>query len=90
MPKITRKEYSTGARIKAIYILKEKKSAGKILEIIRVSRIYAYTLAIVIREHGWHKNKDISLEVAYVLNQSCSGRPAVSPDAIKYILKVVL
>ena len=68
MPKTTRKEYSTGARIKAIYILKEKKSAGKILEIIRVSRIYAYTLAIVIREHGWHKNKDISLEVAYVLN----------------------
>jgi hypothetical protein len=28
MPKIARKEHSTGARIKAIYILKEKKLAN--------------------------------------------------------------
>ena len=35
MPKTTRKEHSTGARIKAIYMLEEKKSARKILEAIR-------------------------------------------------------
>jgi hypothetical protein len=90
MPKTTRKEHSTGTRIKAIYILKEKKSAGKILEITGVSRTRAYALAIVTREHGWHKNKDMPLEVAHVLNQPCSGRLAVSLDAIKYVLKVVL
>jgi hypothetical protein len=30
------------------------------------------------------------LEVLHVLNQPCSGRPAVSPNVIKYVLKVVL
>jgi hypothetical protein len=29
MPKTTRKEHSTSAKIKAIYMLEEKKSAGK-------------------------------------------------------------
>jgi hypothetical protein len=52
MPKTTRKEHSTNARIKAIYMLEEKKSTGKILEAIRVSRTRAYALAIVIRERG--------------------------------------
>jgi hypothetical protein len=52
MPKITRKKHSIGTRIKAIYILEEKKSAGKILEVIRVSRTRAYALAIVTRERG--------------------------------------
>jgi hypothetical protein len=68
MPKITCKEYSTSARIKVIYILKEKKLAGKILEITKVFRTRAYALAIVIKERGWRKNKDIFLKVAHVLN----------------------
>jgi transposase len=90
MPKTTRKEHSTGARIKAIYMLEEKKSAGKILEVTGVSRTRAYALAAVARERGWRENEDMPLEVAHVLNQPRSGRPAVSPDAIKCVLKVVL
>jgi hypothetical protein len=50
MLKITYKEYSINTRIKAIYILEEKKLTGKILEIIKVFRTRAYTLAIVIKE----------------------------------------
>ncbi len=68
MPKTTRKEHSTSARIKAIYMLKEKKSAGKILEAIGVSRTRAYALAAVARERGWRENEDMPLEVAHVLN----------------------
>jgi hypothetical protein len=30
------------------------------------------------------------LEVCHVLNQPRSGRPAISPDAIKYILQVII
>ena len=52
MPKTTRKEHSTGARIKAIYMLEEKNSAGKILEATGVSRTRAYALAAVARERG--------------------------------------
>jgi hypothetical protein len=52
MPKTTRKEHSTGIRIKAIYMLKEKKLARKILEAIGVSRTRAYALAAVARERG--------------------------------------
>jgi hypothetical protein len=90
MPKTTRKEYSTSARIKAIYMLEEKKSAGKILEVTRVSRTRAYALAAVTKERGWRENEDMPLEVAHVLNQPRSRRLAVSPNAIKYVLKVVL
>jgi hypothetical protein len=68
MPKITRKEYSTSARIKAIYMLEEKKSIKKILKAIRVSRIRAYALVIVIKERGWRENEDMPLEVTHVLN----------------------
>jgi hypothetical protein len=52
MPETTHKEHSTSTRIKAIYMLEEKKSAGKILEAIRVSRTRAYALVVVAREHG--------------------------------------
>jgi hypothetical protein len=52
MPKTTRKEHSTGGRIKAIYMLEEKKSTGKILEATGVSRTRAYALAVVARERG--------------------------------------
>jgi hypothetical protein len=89
MPKTTRKEHSTGARIKAIYMLEEKKSAGKILEATGVSRTRAYALAAVARERGWREHENMPLEVTHVLNQPRSGRPAVSPDTIKCVLKVV-
>jgi hypothetical protein len=90
MPKITRKEYSTGAKIKAIYMLKEKKSAGKILEVTRVSRTRAYALAVVAKERGWRENEDIPLKVAHVLNQPRFKKLAVLLDAIKCVLKVML
>jgi hypothetical protein len=90
MPKTTRKEHSTNAKIKAIYMLEEKKSARKILEVTRVSRTRAYALAAVAKERGWRENEDMPLEVAHVLNQPCFKRLAISPDAIKYVLKVML
>jgi hypothetical protein len=90
MPKIARKEYSTGARIKAIYILKEKKLADQIKDATRVSRSRAYAFAIVARERGWRENKNILLEVYHVLNQPRSRRPAISSDVIKYALAIVL
>ena len=45
MPKTTRKEYSTSARIKAIYILKERKLANQIKAATKVLRSRAYALA---------------------------------------------
>jgi Transposase len=68
MPKIARKEHFTGARIKAIYMLEEKKLAEKIKEAIGVSRTRAYALAAVARERGWRENENMPLEVCYVLN----------------------
>ena len=50
MPKATRKEHSTSARIKNIYILVEKKSADQIKNATRISRSRAYALATVARE----------------------------------------
>jgi hypothetical protein len=52
MLKTTCKEHSIGARIKAIYILKEKKLARKILEVTGVFRTHAYALAAVAKERG--------------------------------------
>jgi hypothetical protein len=52
MPKTARKEHSTSARIKAIYILEERKSADQIKAATRVLRSYAYALAQVTRERG--------------------------------------
>jgi hypothetical protein len=49
-------------------MLKEKKSAGKILEVTGVSRTCAYALAVIARERGWRENEDMPLEVAHVLN----------------------
>ena len=68
MPKTTHKEHSTSTRIKAIYMLEEKKSAGKILEATGVSRTRAYALAAVARERGWREHEGMPLEVAHVLN----------------------
>jgi hypothetical protein len=68
MPKIARKEHSTSARIKAIYMLEERKSANQIKAATRVSRSRAYALAQVARERGWKENKNMPLEVSYILN----------------------
>jgi hypothetical protein len=68
LPKTIRKEYSTGARIKAIYILEQKKSTTKIFEATGVSRTRPYTLAAVARERGWREHEDMPLEVLHVLN----------------------
>ena len=44
------KEYSTSTRIKAIYILKNKKSLGQIREAIRVPKLVIYRLVAIARE----------------------------------------
>jgi hypothetical protein len=49
-----------------------------------------YELASLARQRGWKENEDMPLEVYYVLNQPRSGRPAISSDAIKCVLQVVL
>jgi translation initiation factor 2B subunit (eIF-2B alpha/beta/delta family) len=84
------KEYSTGTRIKAIYILEDKKSLGQIREATGVCKTALYRLAAVAREYRWVENKNMPLEVSHILNILRSGRPAISSEAIKYILKVVL
>jgi hypothetical protein len=86
IPDIIRKEYLTSARIKAIYMLKQKRSAGDIKKATRVSRTRVYELASLARQRGWRENEDMPLEVCHVLNQPRSGRPAISPEAIKCVL----
>jgi hypothetical protein len=90
LPKTDRKEHSTGARIKAIYMLEDKKPMSQIKEAIGVSRTRVYVLAALARERGWRENENMPLEVHHVLNQLRSRRPAISPAAIKCILKVIL
>jgi hypothetical protein len=84
------KEYSTSARIKAIYMLEDKKSLAQIREATGVPKSAVYRLAAVARERGWVENKNMPLEVSHVLNVPRSGRPGISPEAIKCVLKVVL
>jgi hypothetical protein len=45
------KEHSTSTRIKAIYILENKKSLGQIREATGVSRSAVYPLAAIARKH---------------------------------------
>jgi hypothetical protein len=84
------KEHSTGARIKAIYMLEDKKSLGQIREATGVPRSAVYRLAAVAREREWVENKNMPLKVSYVLNALRSGRLVISSEAIKCVLKVVL
>ncbi len=49
-----------------------------------------YRLAAVARERGWRENENMPLEVCHVLNVPRSGRPVISLDTIKCVLKVVL
>ena len=51
IPDIVRKEHSTSARIKAIYILEDKKSLGQIREATGVPKTAFYRLAAVAREY---------------------------------------
>ena len=90
MPDIARKEHSTGARIKAIYMLEQRRSAGDIKKATGVSRTRVYELASLARQRRWREHEDMPLETSHVLNQPRSGRPAISPAAIKCILQVVL
>jgi hypothetical protein len=46
------KEHSTGARIKAIYMLEDKKSLGQIREATGVPKSAVYRLAAIARERG--------------------------------------
>jgi hypothetical protein len=50
MPDIVRKEHSTGARIKAIYMLEQRRSAGDIKKATGVSRTRVYKLASLARQ----------------------------------------
>jgi transposase len=84
------KEYSTSARIKAIYILEDKKSLAQIREATGVPKSAIYRLVAIARERGWVENKNMPLEVSYILNAPRSGRPGISPKVIKCILKVIL
>jgi transposase len=90
IPDIVRKEYVTSARIKAIYMLEQRRSAGDIKKATRVSQTRIYELASLARQRGWKENEDMPLEVCHVLNQPRSGRPAISSNAIKCVLQVVL
>jgi hypothetical protein len=47
---IVRKEHFTGARIKAIYMLKQKRSASEIKAATRVLKTRVYNLAKVARQ----------------------------------------
>jgi hypothetical protein len=87
---VPKKEHSTSARIKAIYILEQKKSADIIRAKTGVTRTRAYALAATVRERGWKEGVDMPLEVDHVINRPRSGRLKISVDAIKCVLKVVL
>jgi len=90
IPNIICKEHSTGARIKAIYMLEQKRSAGDIKKATGVSRTRVYELASLARQRGWRENEDMPLEISHVLNAPRSGRLPISIEAIRYVLKVVL
>jgi hypothetical protein len=49
IPDIIRKEYSTSTRIKAIYMLEQKRSTGDIKKATRVSRTRVYELISLAR-----------------------------------------
>jgi hypothetical protein len=85
-----RKEHSTRARIKAIYMLKERKSLSQILAATRIAKSNVYRLIAVAKERGWRENENMPLKVNHVLNAPRSSRPRISLKAIKCVLKVVL
>jgi hypothetical protein len=50
MPDIIYKKYSNSAKIKAIYMLKQKRSADDIKKAIEVSRTRVYKLASLVKQ----------------------------------------
>jgi hypothetical protein len=71
-------------------MLEDKKSLGQIREATGVPKTALYRLAAIARERGWVENKNMPLEVSHILNAPRSGRPAISSEVIKCVLKVVL
>jgi hypothetical protein len=71
-------------------MLKDKKSLGQIREATGVPKSAIYRLVAIARERGWVENKNMPLEVSHVLNAPRSGRPIISAEVIKCVLKVVL
>jgi hypothetical protein len=71
-------------------MLEDKKSLGQIREATGVPKIALYRLVAVARKRRWVENKNMPLEVSYILNIPRSGRPVISSEAIKCVLKVVL
>jgi transposase len=84
------KEHSTGTRIKAIYILEDRKTPAQIKKATGVPKTTVYRLYAIARQHGWRENEDMPLETSHILNVPRSGRPPISIDTIKCVLKVVL
>ena len=71
-------------------MLKDKKSLAQIREATGVPKSAIYRLVAIARERGQVENKNIPLEVSYILNTLRSSRPGISPEAIKCVLKVIL
>ena len=70
---VTHKEHSTSARIKAVYMLKDKKSPSMIQAATIVTRSVVYRLMAVAKERGWREGVNMPLEVSHVLNALRSG-----------------
>jgi hypothetical protein len=52
MSKVVKKEHTTGARIRAIYMLNEKQPWARITVVTGISKSRGYALAAVARERG--------------------------------------
>jgi len=63
---------------------------GQIREATGVPKTALYRLAAIARECRWVENKNMPLEVSYILNIPRSGRPVIFSEIIKCVLKVVL
>jgi hypothetical protein len=71
-------------------MFKQKKSLAQIKNVTEVPKTAVYWLHIIVRERGWRKNKNMSLETKHVLNTSQSKRLLILINTIKCVLKVIL
>jgi transposase len=71
-------------------MLEQKKPPAYIKKATGVPKATVYRLYAVARERGWKEHEDMPLETKHVLNAPRSGRPPISINAIKCVLKVVL
>jgi transposase len=90
MSKVVKKEHTTGARIRAIYMLNEKQPWARITAVTGISKSRVYALAAVARERGWKQDTDMIIEVNHVLNAPRTGRPHITVQAIQCVLKLML